>query len=105
MKMSELRVGLPVIYIGTVRERCHALLTAVHGNITFEEDGETIKYYPAVNLVFVCPDDDRGDQYGRQTVHESSIGHANDQHPAVGNCYYLPDQEVVIDEANVQTQK
>ncbi len=90
---SEVKVGDSVIFIDSVRRRVPALVQAVHGN------------GGCINIVHVSTDDNRTDQYGRQTEHVTSISHHTDQHPTVGHCWCYPDEDVVIDESNVQTQR
>lgn len=60
--MSNLKVGDPVIYVDPYGKDTPALVTAVWGPT-------------CINIVFVSKDENRKDGYGRQTEHESSVGH------------------------------
>jgi hypothetical protein len=57
-------IGDHVIFVDEYRVRHHALVTAVHGNSA----------HAPINLVYVAKDN-RVDQYGKQTIHQSSVVH------------------------------
>jgi len=96
-RKEELVVEAHVIYFDEYRRRRNALVTAVHGDVSFTgrlgEGGKTVEvlYIPCVNLVIVVPETDRTDQYGRQTDHPSSVMHASDGR--VGRYFCFPDEE------------
>ncbi len=70
--MSEIKtpqIGSPVIYTTERGVDCPALVTAVWGNNAC-----------AINVVFVSPDENEKDGYGRQIKRESSVCHASVMH-------------------------
>lgn len=93
MEKINVKVGEPVIFIDSMRNRVPALVQAVHGD------------YGCINLTHISTDKNRTDQYGRQIEHVTSISYHSDQHPTVGYCWCFPDEEPVINESDVQTQK
>jgi len=100
--MRSLEIGQPVVFIDQHRNRVPALIQCVHGEPSEHEGHE---YYPCVNLVFVSRDQNRSDSYGRQIEHQTSVSYWSSQRPVVGFCWYFPGEDVVIDEANIATQK
>ena len=72
--MSQVRVCDPVVYVDRYGIDRPALVTNVF-------DGGTPEKYPnpSINVIFVSPNGDRTDQYGRQIEHETSVPHQSNQ--------------------------
>ncbi|QPB08612.1 hypothetical protein [Vibrio phage Va2] len=66
--------GQTVKFMDSNRVLRDALVTAVHGEIYYNESGEP-EYYPCVNLVVVSEDMRKQDQYGMQLERETSVTH------------------------------
>jgi hypothetical protein len=73
-------VGGHVMYVDPTAGQHQALVTAIWGNP---------KDAPLINVVFVDPDENRHDSYGRQISRSTSLCHrsASNVH---GNYYMLP---------------
>lgn len=67
--MPRVEIGQAVAFTDERGRRRDALVTAVHGPREYEEAG------PSINVIAVCEDDDRADQYGRQVERSSSVVH------------------------------
>jgi hypothetical protein len=67
--------GDPVIYVDALGAEHSALVTRVWGPMMGDEVG--------LNVVFVNPDEDMNDTYGRQIMRETSVVHKTNQ-PAHG---------------------
>ena len=109
-KPRQPEVGDAVIYFDEYRRQANGLLTAVHGEVSGGPvDGQEGQSWwtPCANLVFVVPDKDKTDCWGRQKDHASSCSHVSDQHPAVGNYWCFPEELETSrpDESQVQTRK
>lgn len=78
-------VGDHVIYVDSVRVKRDAIITAVWVG----EYG--VKAPVGVNLVVVSSDENRQDQYGRQTERFTSVCHKSSQ-PAPGNYWCFPSE-------------
>lgn len=77
-EIKKLDVGQFVRYCSQDRHWHDALVNAVHGEpqvyrLVHEEEERL--HYPCINLVFVVANSEQQDQYGRQTMHESSVMH------------------------------
>ena len=99
-----------VIYFDEYRRECPALLEAVHGEVSGgpvpgHEQQEW--YVPCVNLMFISPDPDKTDGYGRQKDHRSSCVHASSQNPRVGSYWCFPEEvdKYRPEEDQVQTRR
>jgi hypothetical protein len=79
--MKEVKIGSSVNFVDSKGREHNALVTCVHG------PGDQ---NPAVNLVYVSPDPERGDGFGRQIERSSSAVHKNSQ-SAHGNYWYFSD--------------
>ena len=103
--LKQLTEGDKVIYIDEFGREHDALLTAVWGERSHQtlqlRDGEelpkgwaSLDYViePSVNLIFVSPDKDRKDSYGRQIERRSSSVHMLPNQAAYGNGWCMPDQ-------------
>ena len=85
--------GKHVIFIDEDRRRLHALVTHWHdGGDGRDKYMETYKQECCINLVFVSSDQARGDTYGRQTQHASSVVHIGQQPLVHGYCWCWPDE-------------
>ncbi len=74
--IKDIAIGDSVIFTDAVAQEHPALVTAVWGDVNSP-------YEPAINIVFVSPDKDRTDQYGRQLERHTSVVHKTAQ-PAHG---------------------
>lgn len=72
---SEVQVGDAVTFVDALGAARPALVTAVFG-----------EQRPSINVVFVSNDVAAQDQYGRQTLRETSVVHKDQQH-AHGMCW------------------
>lgn len=102
IKDRKLTVGQSIVFVDSRRNRIPALVQAVHGELREYQDGW---YVPCINLIHVSINSDKTDQYGRQVEHATSISHHSSQRPCIGFCWYWPDEEVVISESDIQTQR
>lgn len=68
--MAAVKVGGSVTFVDAYAVPHEALVTAVWGS------PESL---PAINVVYVSEDESRTDQYGRQTVHNTSVVHESKQ--------------------------
>lgn len=84
-----------VIYFDEYRNQLNALITAVHGEISYLEANEYHEggwWIPCINLVYVVSDDKKTDGYGRQTDHATSCVHASQQPERAGYYWCFPDE-------------
>ena len=81
--MEKLSIGCHVIYTDEHFVDHSALVTAIWG----EPDAR-----PCINLLCVCTDQDRQDQYGRQIERTTSVVHANDN-SAGGLCWRFVEED------------
>ncbi len=65
-KMEKVKIGDSVKFIDAMRNKHHALVTAVWSE-------------HCINLVFVSEDENRTDQYGRQIERHTSVIHISQQ--------------------------
>lgn len=84
MEPEDVSVGDHVLFTDERRRVRDALVVAVWPNMSGEDTP------PGVNLVTVAADEDREDEYGRQTERPSSIVHEEAQ-SAPGNYWSLPE--------------
>jgi hypothetical protein len=70
--MKTINIGERVIYVDPIGVEHDALITANWGA---KEYDETKTLTTAINVVYVSGDEKRTDQYGRQTLHETSVTH------------------------------
>lgn len=70
MEQAKLTVGGKVVFVDPVAVAHDALITAIWGDPNAT---------PAINIVYVSDDEKRTDQYGRQTVHYTSVVHESMQ--------------------------
>lgn len=93
-------VGDLVKYVDEKQKWFSALVTAVWGEITHANlvDGTKVVNYPCINIVFVCGDEARTDQYGRQIDRATSIAHVTNQ-TAPGFCWFFEEES---DKARLQ---
>lgn len=103
-KPREPKVGDAIIFFTELRQEVSGILTAVHGDVGKSDRGWHI---PCVNLVYVVPDEDKTDCWGRQKDHASSCVHVSDQHPPVGMYWCFPEEVESSrpDESQVQTKR
>jgi len=101
----KLKIGCCVLFVDD-RYRVHeALVTAIHGDplgrtadARIQTDDGTVggrdpgSNWPCINLVYVVPEEDQQDQYGRQTKHESSVVHIS-HNSAGGYCWQWSDEK------------
>lgn len=108
-KPREPEVGDAVIYFDTLRRERKALLTAVHGEVSQSQVvyGEPLMQWntPCVNLVFVVPEEDKTDSWGRQTDHASSCVHASSQRVGYYWCWPEEVETCRPEEDKVQTKR
>ena len=99
---KQVNVGDTIIYFDEFGRSHHSLVTACWGDRT-ENGSEAIRKFeePSVNLLFISPDEQRGDTYGRQIERRSSCMHATYQ-CAWGQAWCLPEQ---FDEMNAKLQE
>ena len=101
-KIKELLVGQHVKFVNESRVMLDALVTAIHGepqaikllphHVGYsEEKGEQVSY-PCINLVFVVPNSNQQDQYGRQKESSASVQHLTAGYPATGNFWCFADE-------------
>lgn len=104
-KPRQPEVGDAVVYFDEYRRECNALLEAVHGEVSGTD--ETNWWTPCVNLIYISPETDKTDGYGRQKDHMSSCTHVSQQHPPVGNYWCFPEELLTSrpDTSKVQTKK
>lgn len=92
MEKRELSIGDYVYFITPTRKARHALITAVHGDVSeYDRDGEKRVDYPSVNVVFVVPDVKATDEWGRQIERDSSCCHIGNN-SAGAHCYCFPEE-------------
>jgi hypothetical protein len=84
---EKIQPGDVVIYIDPTRQEHPALVTCVFpkGHIDTGE-GEERNVEPALNLVYVDPDEKKEDPYGRQIARATSVVHISDN-AAKANCW------------------
>ena len=109
-KPREPEVGDAVIFFDSVRRQLNAILTAVHGEVgggPVEGHEDQDWWTPCVNLVFVVPEEDKTDCWGRQKDHASSCSHVSQQHPQVGYYWCFPEELETSrpDTSQVQTKR
>lgn len=107
-KPREPQVGDHVIYFDPLRRELNAILTAVHGEVSggpVEGYPEQGWHTPCVNLVFVTPETDKTDSWGRQTDHASSCVHASDQRVGYYWCWPEEVETCRPEEDKVQTKR
>lgn len=78
---GKLFVGATVVYVDPVGVQSPALVTAVWGDP---------KDCPLINLVYVDPDANRTDSYGRQISRQTSLHHRS-AYAVHGQYYMMPD--------------
>ena len=103
-------VGDAIVYFDEYRKQVNGILTAVHGEVSggpVEGHKEQAWHTPCVNLVYVVPDADKTDGWGRQKDHASSCSHVSQQHPPVGNYWCFPEEVETSrpDNSQVQTKR
>lgn len=79
-----MKIGDAVKYVDEFGVEHDGLVTAVHG--TWNDDSPT---KPSINVVYVSPDENEHDQYGRQIRRQSSVAHHAPPATAHGR-YYKP---------------
>jgi len=109
-KPREPKVGDAVIFFDSLRRELNGILQAVHGEVSggpVEGAPEQSWYTPCVNLVYVTPDSDKIDSWGRQTDHASSCSYVDQQQPRVGMYWCWPEEVETCrpEEDKVQTQR
>ena len=109
-KPKEPEVGDAVIFFDDYRRQVNAILTAIHGEVSggpVEGHPDQKWYIPCVNLVYVVPDKDKQDMWGRQKDHASSCEHASQQYQRVGMYWCFPEEveASMPDESLVQTKR
>lgn len=97
----EIKNGSVVTYLDEYGREHNALVTECWSAKPWDDE-KPLKYIndspesnwpPCINIVYVTSDPNRKDQYGRQTVHESSVSHVSQQSPNMphsGRCWKLP---------------
>lgn len=86
------KVGACVLFMDELRQMQSALITAVHGTASYDENGKLL-FMPCVNLVIVSNDQSKRDQYGTQIERHSSVQHRSynayheSQHGAIGRTW------------------
>lgn len=83
--MKHVRESLAVIYGDHQGIEHDALVTAVWGENSFEDDGTGA---PCINVVYVTQDDGKTDSYGHQIERDTSVPHRSVQ-TAPGNWWKL----------------
>jgi hypothetical protein len=87
--------GQHVKFVDEDRVEHDALVTMVWGSGTWDDEQplqcnvEPFNWPVCLNIVYVLKDDSRKDQYGHQTRHVSSVGHAS-MNTAGGYMWKLP---------------
>jgi len=93
MSTSKLQIGTHVIAVTPERVAVNALVEVVHkGTDTAEEHKEKYGQWPCINLIYLQPDPNMKDQYGRQKGHMSSCSHGNVQGVPQGYCWFFPEE-------------
>jgi hypothetical protein len=69
-----LEVGSPILFVDKNRRHLQAIVTEIHGQTEYDEDNP-----PALNLVYVSPESNEVDCFGRQIRRESSVVHKSRQ--------------------------
>lgn len=77
--MKQANVGNPVIFVDAHGLQHNALVTAAWSE-------------SCVNLIYISPNEDRKDTYGRQTERQTSVVY-KDRTPAYGNYFMFPGDE------------
>jgi hypothetical protein len=66
------------------------LITDVHGEVSGNpEDGW---WTPCINLLYLTPESEKLDSYGRQSDHATSCNHVAQQRPPVGYYWCWPEE-------------
>jgi hypothetical protein len=85
---QKLEVGAHVVFITSDRRRVNALVEVVHaGAANAEEHREKYGSWPCINVLYISPDADKQDQYGRQKERASSVSHGFQQGVPRGYCW------------------
>ena len=101
-RKAELRVGKPVIFWDQYRRKCHAIVQAVHGEVSEYEGKISV---PCINVLFTSQDLKCTDQYGRQADHASSVQWGGDRYHRVGYYFTFMDEDLPPQEEHVAAQK
>jgi len=83
--MKHVREGLSIVYCDHKALEHDALVTAVWGENSFEDDGSGA---PCINIVYVSKEDGKTDSYGQQIERDTSVPHRGGQ-TAPGNWWAL----------------
>ena len=103
-KPRQPEVGDAVVFFDSLRRERNGILTAVHGESSVHGEEQ---YTPCVNLVYVTPDEDKTDCWGRQKDHASSCSYVEQQRPRVGMYWCWPGEVETNrpNEEQVQTKR